>query len=81
MNFTAETSLGVVTVRAFNMMDRFFQSYLKLVDTDATLFFHSSAALEWLLLRIEGLQNVTLFTASLLLVLLPKGYMTPGNAT
>lgn len=81
MNFTAETSLGVVTVRAFNMVDRFFQSYLKLVDTDATLFFHSNAAMEWLELRIEVLQNLTLFTAALLLVVLPKGYVAPGNVT
>ncbi|KAF7843463.1 ABC transporter C family member 8-like isoform X1 [Senna tora] len=78
MNFTAETSLGVVTVRAFNMVDRFFQSYLKIVDTDATLFFHSNAAMEWIVLRIEGLQNLTLFTAAFLLVLLPKGHLTPG---
>ena len=81
MNFTAETSLGVVTVRAFNMVDRFFQNYLKLVDTDAMLFFHSNAAMEWLVLRIEILQNLTLFTAALLLVLHPKGYVPPGNTS
>ncbi|KAI9109391.1 hypothetical protein K1719_019445 [Acacia pycnantha] len=80
MNFSAETSLGLVTMRAFNMVDRFYQNYLKLVDTDAKLFFHSAASLEWLILRIEALQNLTLFTASLLLVLLPKGYLSPGLA-
>lgn len=79
MNYTAETSLGVVTIRAFNMVDRFFQNYLKLVDTDATLFFHSNAVMEWLILRIEALQNFTLFTAALLLVLIPRGYVAPGN--
>ncbi|RDX73987.1 ABC transporter C family member 8, partial [Mucuna pruriens] len=78
MNFTAETSLGVVTIRAFKMADRFFKNYLNLVDTDATMFFHSNAAIEWLILRIEVLQNLTLFTAALLLVLLPKGYVAPG---
>ncbi|KAJ4717920.1 ABC transporter C family member 8-like [Melia azedarach] len=78
MNYTAETSLGVVTIRAFNMVDRFFQNYLKLVDTDATLFFHSNAVMEWLILRIEALQNFTLFTAALLLVLIPRGYVAPG---
>ncbi|KAL2617380.1 hypothetical protein AAZV13_08G181400 [Glycine max] len=78
MNFTAETSLGAVTIRAFNMTDRFFKNYLNLVDTDATMFFHSNAAIEWLILRIELLQNLTLFTAALLLVLLPKGYVAPG---
>ncbi|XP_004510355.1 ABC transporter C family member 8 [Cicer arietinum] len=78
MNFTAETSLGVVTVRAFNMVDRFFKNYLKLVDTDASLFFHSNVAMEWLVLRIEALQNLTVITAALLLVLLPQGYVSPG---
>ncbi|KAK1577081.1 hypothetical protein Q3G72_018839 [Acer saccharum] len=78
MNYTAETSLGVVTIRAFNIVDRFFQNYLKLVDTDATLFFHSNGVMEWLVLRIEAIQNVTVFTAALLLVLMPKGYVAPG---
>ncbi|KAJ9190310.1 hypothetical protein P3X46_001526 [Hevea brasiliensis] len=78
MNYAAETSLGVVTIRAFKMADRFFQNYLKLVDKDAVLFFHSNAALEWLIIRIEAMQNVTLVTASLLLVLLPKGVVAPG---
>lgn len=79
MNYAAETSLGVVTIRAFKMVDRFFQNYLKLVDKDAVLFFHSNGALEWLIMRIEAMQNVTLFTACLLLVLLPKGVLAPGN--
>ena len=81
MNFSSETSLGVVTVRAFNMGERFFQKFLKLVDTDAKLFFHSNVATEWLILRIELLQNLTLFTGALLLVLLPNGLVSPGNRT
>ncbi|OMO66296.1 hypothetical protein COLO4_30640 [Corchorus olitorius] len=78
MNYAAETSLGVVTIRAFNMVDRFFKNYLKLVDTDATLFFLSNAAMEWLVLRIETLQNLTLFTAAFFLLLLPKTQLTAG---
>lgn len=78
MNYAAETSLGVVTIRAFDMMNRFFQNYLKLIDTDATLSFHSNAAMEWLVMRVEGLQNLTLFAAALLLVLLPQGAIAPG---
>ncbi|XP_037493238.1 ABC transporter C family member 8 [Jatropha curcas] len=78
MNYAAETSLGVVTIRAFKMVDRYFQDYLKLVDNDAILFFHSNGALEWLILRIEALHIVTLFAAALLLVLLPKGVLAPG---
>ncbi|WCJ39572.1 ABC transporter C family member 8 [Euphorbia peplus] len=78
MNYAAETSQGVVTIRAFKMEDRFFRNYLKLVDIDAVLFFHSNGAMEWLILRIETLTNLTLFAAALLLIFLPKGVVPPG---
>ncbi|KAA8518676.1 hypothetical protein F0562_016150 [Nyssa sinensis] len=78
MNYAAETSLGVVSIRAFNMAEKFFEKYLKLVDTDARLFFHSNAATEWLLLRVEALQNLILLMTSLLLILLPQGYFPSG---
>lgn len=78
MNYAAETSLGVVTIRAFKMGNRFFHNYLKLVDTDARLFFHSNATMEWLIIRTEALQNLTFFVAALFLVFLPKGYVDPG---
>ncbi|KAJ4844145.1 ATP-binding cassette sub- C member 8, partial [Turnera subulata] len=75
VNYATEASLGAVTIRAFEMVDRFFHNFLNLVDKDATLFFYSNAATEWLGMRIEALQNLTLFTAALLLVSLPKGYV------
>ncbi|GAB2228026.1 hypothetical protein Droror1_Dr00009855 [Drosera rotundifolia] len=78
MNYAAETALGVTTIRAFNMVDRFFQNYIKLVDTDAKLFFYSNASTEWLVMRIEALQNFNLLTATLLLILLPKSVVAPG---
>ncbi|KAL6996353.1 ATP-binding cassette sub- C member 8 [Sarracenia purpurea var. burkii] len=78
MNYAAETSLGVVTIRAFNVEQNFFHNYLNLVDTDAKLNFYSNAAMEWLILRVETFQNLTLFTAAFLIVLLPKGYIPPG---
>lgn len=81
MNYAAETSLGVVTIRAFNMADRFFRNYQKLIDTDARLFFYSNVSMEWLIIRIEFLQNLTLFTAAFLLVLVPKGFIAPGTVT
>ncbi|XP_024971075.1 ABC transporter C family member 8-like isoform X2 [Cynara cardunculus var. scolymus] len=34
-NYASETSLGVTTIRAFKMEDKFFKNYLKLVDVDA----------------------------------------------
>ncbi|XP_074312426.1 ABC transporter C family member 8-like [Silene latifolia] len=78
MNHAAETYIGVTTIRAFNMTDRFFRDFLELVDTDAKMFFYSKAASEWLVQRIEALQLVTLFTATLLLIMLPKGFIEPG---
>ncbi|KAH7565455.1 hypothetical protein JRO89_XS09G0209400 [Xanthoceras sorbifolium] len=77
LNNVSETSQGVVSIRAFNMMEMFFANYLKLVDTDARLFFHSNAAMEWLVLRIETLQNLVILTAALLIVLLPGKHL-PG---
>lgn len=73
MNYAAETSLGVVTIRAFDMTGRFFRKFLKLVDSDASLLFNSNATTEWLVLRIETLQNFTLVTVAFLLVVLPQG--------
>lgn len=78
VNYATETSLGVVTIRAFKLTDSFFQNYLKLIDTDAKLFLYSNATLEWLIIRVEALQNLTLFAAAFLLVLLPKGFVAPG---
>ncbi|KAL4194334.1 hypothetical protein AMTRI_Chr05g68070 [Amborella trichopoda] len=78
LNCTAETSLGVVTIRAFGMIERFIQHNLNLIDTDARLFFYSNVAMEWLLLRVEALQNIILFTATIFLVFLPSSTVTPG---
>ncbi|ERN15280.1 hypothetical protein AMTR_s00056p00226840 [Amborella trichopoda] len=80
MNCAAETSLGVVTIRAFSAMERFIYHNLRLIDTDARLFFYTNTALEWVLLRVEALQNIVLFTATIFLVLVPPGTITPGFA-
>lgn len=79
MNYASETALGVATIRAFAVSDMFFSNYLKLVDTNAKVFLTSSAALEWLVLRTEALQNLTLFTCAVFLVLIPNNYITPGS--
>ncbi|GJS81983.1 ABC transporter C family member 8-like protein [Tanacetum coccineum] len=77
VNYASETSLGVATIRAFKKENMFFNNYLKLVDVDARAFIFTNATLEWLVLRAEALQNLTLFTAAFFLVLLPKGYIPP----
>ncbi|KAH6790126.1 multidrug resistance-associated protein 6 [Perilla frutescens var. frutescens] len=78
MNYASETSLGVATIRAFGAVDMFFSNYLNLVDTDAKVFLSSSAALEWLVLRTEALQNLTLFTSAIFLLLFPNNFIAPG---
>lgn len=80
MNYTAESMLGVVTIRAFAMTKRFIQNNLQLIDTDAALFFHTIAALEWVLLRVEALQILIIITASVFLVFLTEGTTAPGAA-
>uniref|UniRef100_A0A0E0AAY4 Uncharacterized protein n=1 Tax=Oryza glumipatula TaxID=40148 RepID=A0A0E0AAY4_9ORYZ len=80
MNYAAESILSVVTIRSFGETDRFIRNNLLLIDTDATLFFHTVAAQEWVLIRVEALQSLTLLTAALLLVLAPPGAVSPGFA-
>lgn len=78
MNFAEESMLGVITIRAFETTKRFIQRNLQLIDTDATLFFYTNAALEWVLLRVEALQILVIITSSVLLVLLPERAVAPG---
>ncbi|KAG6538857.1 ABC transporter C family member 8-like [Zingiber officinale] len=78
MNSAAESLLGAVTIRAFGMIDRFIRTNLRLIDTDASLFYYTVGTLEWVLLRVEALQNLTIFTSSLFLVLLPPTVISPG---
>lgn len=79
MNYAAESMLGVITIRAFSATNRFIQTNLQLIDTDATLFFYTNAALEWVLLRVEALQILVIVTSSILLVMLPEGAVAPGT--
>lgn len=78
MNYAAESILGVVTIRAFAATDRFIRNNLQLIDTDATLFFHTVAAQEWVLIRVEALQSLTILTSALFLILVPPGVISPG---
>ncbi|KAI4962717.1 hypothetical protein ZWY2020_025902, partial [Hordeum vulgare] len=80
MNYASESILGVVTIRAFAATDRFIHNNLHLIDNDATMFFHTVAAQEWVLIRVEALQSLTIFTSSLFLILVPPGVISPGFA-
>ncbi|KAJ4808576.1 Multidrug resistance associated protein 1 [Rhynchospora pubera] len=78
MNYASESMLGVVTIRAFAATKMFVRKSLKLIDQDASLFFHTIACLEWVLLRVEVLQNITIITSALFLTFLPYGVIAPG---
>ncbi|KAL6841674.1 hypothetical protein ACP4OV_028503 [Aristida adscensionis] len=78
MNYASESILGVVTIRAFTATERFVRNNMQLIDTDATLFFHTVAAQEWVLIRVEALQSLMILTSALFLILVPPGAITPG---
>ncbi|KAM0933592.1 putative ABC-type xenobiotic transporter [Dioscorea sansibarensis] len=46
---------------------------LRLINTDATLFFHTIASMEWVLIRVEALQNLIILASALSIVLIPQG--------
>ncbi|GJN38645.1 hypothetical protein PR202_gb27707 [Eleusine coracana subsp. coracana] len=74
------TILVMVTIRAFSATERFIRNNMQLIDTDATLFFHTVAAQEWVLIRVEALQSLTILTSALFLILVPPGVISPGFA-
>ncbi|CAK8573422.1 unnamed protein product [Lathyrus sativus] len=77
-NHLAESVAGAVTIRAFEEEDRFFVKNLDLIDINATPFFHSFAANEWLIQRLETVSAVVLASAALCIVLLPTGTFSSG---
>lgn len=77
-NHLAESVAGVMTIRAFEEEDRFFSKNLDLIDTNASPFFHSFAANEWLIQRLETLTATILSSSALCMVLLPPGTFSSG---
>ncbi|PSS04420.1 ABC transporter C family member 10 like [Actinidia chinensis var. chinensis] len=77
-NHVAESIAGSMTIRAFEEEDRFFVKTLHLIDINASPFFHSFAANEWLIQRLETLSAVVLSSSALCMVLLPPGTFTSG---
>ncbi|KAI4375002.1 hypothetical protein MLD38_012926 [Melastoma candidum] len=78
MDLAVETSLGLTSIRAFDKAEDFFRKFLKIIDEDSKLSFYSYAAMEWLNLRVEILQSLTFFAATMLIILLPRGSIPPG---
>ncbi|KAI5428152.1 Multidrug resistance-associated protein 7 [Lathyrus oleraceus] len=80
-NHLAESVAGAVTIRAFEEEDRFFVKNLDLIDINAAPFFHSFAANEWLIQRLETVSAVVLASAALCMVVLPTGTFSSGEIT
>ncbi|XP_012842787.1 PREDICTED: ABC transporter C family member 8-like [Erythranthe guttata] len=49
------------------------------IRPNAKVFLSSNATLEWLVLRTESLQNLTLFTAAIYLILVPNNSIAPAG--
>ncbi|KAJ6874748.1 hypothetical protein NC652_034450 [Populus alba x Populus x berolinensis] len=77
-NHVAESVAGAMTIRAFEEEERFFQKTLNLIDINASPFFHSFAANEWLIQRLEIVSATVLASAALCMVLLPTGTFNSG---
>jgi ATP-binding cassette, subfamily C (CFTR/MRP), member 2 len=67
----AQSIAGAVTIRAFGEEDRFFIEHLNLIDGNASPFFHSFSANEWLIQRLEILCAVVVSSSALAITLLP----------
>jgi ATP-binding cassette subfamily C (CFTR/MRP) protein 2 len=78
-NHLAESVAGAMTIRAFEEEERFFAKNLVLVDTNASPFFHSFSANEWLIQRLEILSATVLASAALCMALLPPGTFGSGE--
>ena len=78
-NHLAESIAGSMTIRAFEEEDRFFVKNLDLIDINASPFFLSFAANEWMIQRLEILCAIVLSSSALCMVLLPPGTFSPGG--
>lgn len=79
VNHFGEAIAGAVTIRAFQVQERFKKINFELINDNATAVFHSFAANEWLIQRLEALSTLILTASALLIVLLPSGRIDPGK--
>uniref|UniRef100_A0A7N0T3B4 ABC-type xenobiotic transporter n=1 Tax=Kalanchoe fedtschenkoi TaxID=63787 RepID=A0A7N0T3B4_KALFE len=77
-NHLAESVAGAMTIRAFRQEDRFFTKNLELIDINASPFFLSFTASEWLIQRLETVSAIVLSSCGLCMVLLPPGTFKAG---
>lgn len=73
-----EAISGATTIRAFGKEDQFFSKAVQLIDKNASPFFHSFSANEWLIQRLEMLCTVILSCSALGLTMLPFSKSNSG---
>ncbi|KAJ8436588.1 hypothetical protein Cgig2_031529 [Carnegiea gigantea] len=73
-----EAISGATTIRAFGKEDQFFSKAVQLIDKNASPFFHSFSANEWLIQRLEMLCTVILSCSALALTMLPFSKSNSG---
>ncbi|XP_030549691.1 ABC transporter C family member 10-like isoform X2 [Rhodamnia argentea] len=74
----AESIAGAMTIRAFGQEDRFFSRSLCLIDANASPYFHSFSANEWLVQRLEVLCAIVLTSSALAITFLDLGSSSSG---
>jgi ATP-binding cassette subfamily C (CFTR/MRP) protein 2 len=74
----AESIAGAMTIRAFGEEERFFLKTLNLIDRNASPYFQSFSANEWLIQRLEILCAIVLSSSALAMTLLQLGASTSG---
>ncbi|GKV40102.1 hypothetical protein SLEP1_g47773 [Rubroshorea leprosula] len=77
-SYLAESIAGAMTIRAFGEQERFFKKNLDIIDANASPYFHSFSANEWLIQRLEILCAVVLTLSALALTLIPLGASSSG---
>lgn len=80
-NHLSESISGTTTIRAFEEEEQFFAKNFEIIDKNASPFFHSFAANEWLIQRLETVSAVILSSSALVMVLLPPGTFSSGKKT
>ncbi|CAN1778434.1 ABC transporter C family member 10 [Linum perenne] len=69
----AESIAGSVTIRAFGEEESMFAKNLELIDRNASPYFHSFSANEWLVQRLEFLCAIILSSTTLAMAMLDLG--------
>ncbi|CAN1778438.1 ABC transporter C family member 10 [Linum perenne] len=74
----AESIAGSVTIRAFGEEESMFAKNLELIDRNASPYFHSFSANEWLVQRLEFLCAIILSSTTLAMAMLDLGASASG---